>query len=688
MKKDTDTRASAIQRVFRERYAALLRWHKITHEYYTRHLPQDDRNALAMCFQGRLKLYNGLVPKTNGAIISLTPSDASFLLQITRLLSTSPKVPHRIALSRYVDMGRLSPKQTPKEGSTLPHMLPFSTTLREGFAVFWSSKGAHENKTGPPPCCLLRIHVHQGAQVYFWGPTPDNRLLARTRMAKSLFEKVDSQFEVLLPPATLKVTKVTKRNIEAMRKHAPGYVKHLEEFDVPYVNVYDCVIEPIKLEMLYCKSMEVAERITGSQSLKGRILLSAPDMLPKTIKTRIAKAAAKGQVVIVPVSNNTPTLDEVEGYDATDVIEAIDALQESLQEIDPEEMEELIELDDMLMSLPNDFPFIQRHMQPLNDLIKSHGSLHAAYETDSKHVDRVFRDLKEAVQQPVRRANGIAPSPVTDRDKKERAQRHDALERAKASFVKGFAKHLEPICLKKRVMGVSLVPCTRQDFVLGKENDGVYKGMFNYFGGKIEDKIQNEKRSASAMEVAEVLFEEAYEEIGIVLTAEELKKSLLSVVQVPFKDPSSVSIVLLTHMTGVEPDVWKAMMRVRMGRSDHKYYEMSEIRSFPWALKPTKTQHLGTLSAYVKSAHQTLVEALSLVKHWPEPVSIDEFPTVRIDEYSKPVIVSPPLRTPPPISKKSQQKQCPKEKILNVKTNRCVLKLGRIGRAILAKKDL
>jgi hypothetical protein len=670
---DTKRKVSIIQKHVRERYQAVLKWHKITHEYFTRHLTEDDRNVLSMCFQGRLNLYSGLVPDTNASLISLTPSDATFVLHVMRLLSIAPKVPQRMAVSRYVNMSNQPP---PKVGSTLPHMLPYATTLREGFAVFWSQAGMIKNTNEMPSCCLLRIHVHQFAPVYFWGPTPDNRSLARTRMARSLFEKNESQFEVLLHPAMLKVTNVRTRDLDALRKHAPEYFKHLKDSVLSRVTIYDCVVEPIRLEMVYCKTMHIAEQIAGSASLKGRVFLSATDMLPKAVAARIQMAAKRGDVVVVPVNSVTPTIDDVEGYDASDVLDAISEiyeLLEALAEIHSEpDIDDLIELDDKVMSLHVDFPFITRHMQPLKQYIQRHnGSLYEAFMQDRDRVELLLDDLRQAVQQPMRRTSGPPNSPVLERNVAMCAVRAAAIEHAKMTFVKGFAPMLNNACAQKKVVGVSLVPCTPTGFVLGKENDGIYRGKYNFFGGKIDDKIVNTKPSSS--DVASVMFEEVYEEMGIVLDVKKLKNAMLGIVHVPYKD--SVSLIILIHMKDVDPQAWKTMMATRRGRCEHKFYEMSDVRAFPWVMTSI---HRTMVSTYVLNANQALLEVMRSVKKWPVPATMDMFHTVRIDEFGKPTIVSPTLRTPSPKSTTASRNTKTK-RIRNVNSAHTQTKYNRIN---------
>ncbi len=143
----------------------------------------------------------------------------------------------------------------------------------------------------------------------------------------------------------------------------------------------------------------------------------------------------------------------------------------------------------------------------------------------------------------------------------------------KANFVKRIGKFfLDNVNLSQKIYGVSIVPICMKDktpaMTLGYERDGVFMNIFNYFGGKLEDKINDlydsiddgntfrkhsvEKRSRI---LAEVLFEETYEELGIVLTPRYFKRCLLGCIEHPYRD--GVSLIFPCHITDISAKIWK-----------------------------------------------------------------------------------------------------------------------------------
>lgn len=166
----------------------------------------------------------------------------------------------------------------------------------------------------------------------------------------------------------------------------------------------------------------------------------------------------------------------------------------------------------------------------------------------------------------------------------------------KNNFVKRIGKFfLKNINLKNKIYGVSIVPISikngNQLMTLGKERDGIFTNMFNYFGGKIEDKISDlyddidktntfrdhslERRSQI---LAEVLFEETYEEMGIVLTPRYFKRCVLGCIEHPYSD--GVSLIFPCHITDITPNVWYDIIINRFDMYNFlpwNLQEMSEI---------------------------------------------------------------------------------------------------------------
>jgi hypothetical protein len=151
------------------------------------------------------------------------------------------------------------------------------------------------------------------------------------------------------------------------------------------------------------------------------------------------------------------------------------------------------------------------------------------------------------------------------------------------TFVESFSKFLKKnVDLNKKIYGVSLLPISTvsgagsRTIALGVERDGYFTGLYNYFGGKVGDKVENPEEDKSKA-VATVLFQEVYEEFGIILTYKLLKKCLLGILENPYMD--GASLLFVVHITDVDPEVWKDVM---YSRRDDKYLpwnfqEMSKI---------------------------------------------------------------------------------------------------------------
>ena len=148
-----------------------------------------------------------------------------------------------------------------------------------------------------------------------------------------------------------------------------------------------------------------------------------------------------------------------------------------------------------------------------------------------------------------------------------------------------FTAAIEPMMTRlaagKKVYGVSLVPIHvysagrpeligKKCMVLGKERAGIYTGEFNFFGGKADDK---------AGPLADVLFEETYEEFGIILTPDLFHRSLVDRFAVPIRD--GVSLLFVCHITGISQRWWTQNVLSRGTNVDWKFQEMSAIEHVP-----------------------------------------------------------------------------------------------------------
>lgn len=158
--------------------------------------------------------------------------------------------------------------------------------------------------------------------------------------------------------------------------------------------------------------------------------------------------------------------------------------------------------------------------------------------------------------------------------------------------------------------GASFVPVHRYGYgrahlmgkfciVAGKERAGCYKDQYNYFGGKVE------RRGSSLDEqmhvVAETLFDETLEELGLVLK--------------PFPAGSyhdiflcGPSINLVTIITGISGTWWNKVVQDRTTRNPSlswKYQEMSSIEHIP----VDEVASRKDLSEYIR-------ETANYLTHW------------------------------------------------------------------------
>ena len=216
----------------------------------------------------------------------------------------------------------------------------------------------------------------------------------------------------------------------------------------------------------------------------------------------------------------------------------------------------------------------------------------------------------------------------------------------KNNFVKRISKFfLKNINLKNKVYGVSIAPIclinNEPSLTLGRERDGIFVNMFNYFGGKIEDKINDlyddidktnsfrshtlERRSQI---LAEVLFEETYEELGIVLTPRYFKQCVLGVVEHAYSD--GVSLIFPCHIMDISPKVWVDIINERFDA--YKFVpwnlqEMSKIETFK--IKEFDSLYeRNKLSTYVYASIDSVIPFYNLLNK-KNAVSYDTFKDTR-----------------------------------------------------------
>jgi 8-oxo-dGTP pyrophosphatase MutT (NUDIX family) len=200
---------------------------------------------------------------------------------------------------------------------------------------------------------------------------------------------------------------------------------------------------------------------------------------------------------------------------------------------------------------------------------------------------------------------------------------------AKHNFASKVAPFIAPyVATGTPVCGVSFVPIHvygvgrahlqgKPCVVLGKERGGRYKDMLNFFGGKTTDK----GTGTNPYDVALALYEEVFEELGIVLTPELFFKSLVKVA------PKSCgrhgnTLMFFCHITSINRASWNKQMKARQGVKGlpWKYQEMSEIEHVP-------IDSIGAnVSCFVGSCIASLTEACAGLARKPS-VSIHEFAT-------------------------------------------------------------
>jgi hypothetical protein len=137
--------------------------------------------------------------------------------------------------------------------------------------------------------------------------------------------------------------------------------------------------------------------------------------------------------------------------------------------------------------------------------------------------------------------------------------------------------------LKKHISKVSFVPMNSKNgsaFVtLGKHIRGKRRKQFNFFGGgtSCELEIWEKKKDAERMNiVSSTLFDEVYEEFGIVLNIDCLSKSLLDVKR------AGNFLLFYVNIYNINKEDWNTMQnnRKNIENIERKYTEISELDDF------------------------------------------------------------------------------------------------------------
>lgn len=746
--------AKALKHTASKRVDDLNAWHQNTLDLFTRHLSEYDRSIIAKCFQNGLMLMSGAIP-TAGGMISLTTQDAMFVAEVINILKKTPKVPHNRTLSRYVYIPNaaaiISAKGTdsifpPQPGTIIPHLLPFASTLREGFAMYWTNRTDAMKRMNDIPCCVLRIKVPKNTNAFFWGPTPVPKTEDIHRMNRGLFPKKVSQFEVLLPPANLKVVKVVQKNLCKIKELIPEYQNHVPDLTSVMdtwcnMPVYECEMESLEQHFIVCKDANSVAYIAGinadDSKIKGDILLITESLLHDDVKQRLQIAIQKGDARMIPIiqsermspsalmfksnidykklskhiervisvmevfnkhnpsnlkpypieeairafeTRNTTGLRKIIGSFWSDLITSYEGFmgyllptntQDLITEIF-EKMDEWLDLDiedieeteqetvegDMhvLMNILENNVMLKGYIKSITGLVNdkyngwfeflkansnNKNKLAKSIQAIRKHVRIFEKDLRKAkrylnMEKLTNFKYTLKVKLVTQTCDMFDAKTMDRLDLQKEEFIKEMRDVFQKYTDEYNVVGVSFVPMHNETILLGKEKEGIYKNKYNYFGGKLQDKIDTGNKKADAVDVADVLFEEAFEEIGIALDANLVKQSLIKIIVAPYK--RSVSLILLCNIEGVTKEWWNAIFVHRTEETClWKYREMSKIDTFK--VSALKEGHYdNSISTYVKeSIHLFSNEVSDDVKS----VNVRLFGTVKIGSNGKAKLISP-----------------------------------------------
>jgi hypothetical protein len=140
-----------------------------------------------------------------------------------------------------------------------------------------------------------------------------------------------------------------------------------------------------------------------------------------------------------------------------------------------------------------------------------------------------------------------------------------------------------PFGLKKHVSKISFVPINIKNdtayVTLGKHARGKRRKQFNFFGGGTNCELNEweKKKDSERMNiVSSTLFDEVYEEFGIMLNIECLSKSLLDVKR------AGNFLLFYVNIYNISKEDWNIMQNNRktIENVERKYTEISEIEDF------------------------------------------------------------------------------------------------------------
>jgi hypothetical protein len=178
--------------------------------------------------------------------------------------------------------------------------------------------------------------------------------------------------------------------------------------------------------------------------------------------------------------------------------------------------------------------------------------------------------------------------------------------------------------LKKHVSKVSFVPIHIKNntacITLGKHARGKRRKQFNFFGGGTSCEVNDweKKKDAERMNIiSTTLFDEVYEEFGLMLNSEGLAKSLLDVKR------AGNFLLFYVNIYNINKEDWNTMQnnRKNIENIERKYTEMSEIDDFDIQYIQSeydriKDPETGKILFYVENEHITVSRyVISMSKH-------------------------------------------------------------------------
>jgi hypothetical protein len=161
----------------------------------------------------------------------------------------------------------------------------------------------------------------------------------------------------------------------------------------------------------------------------------------------------------------------------------------------------------------------------------------------------------------------------------------------------------------KIVKSASLVPLhyhtglKKKCIILGKEKGYPYNDLYNFFGGKRE-----QYTNSQITDTLFTLFDETYEEFGMILEPDNFLKCLLGIKSAR-AGRNGVSVLFFVHLTGMSRKLWNSVYHMRQNNGYmSKYLEMSEISHVP-----IDTLHLQRVSKFVFNNIGFILEMVSYI---------------------------------------------------------------------------